>query len=60
MRGFQGLAPWVVTAELDDFPAVLRQQLPAPRGVREQLTRYEWGAVAAQALGVYERLARRA
>ena len=60
MRGFQVLAPWVVTAELDDFPAALRRQLPAPRGVREQLTRYEWSTVAAQAVGVYERLACRA
>ena len=37
----------VVTAELDDFPGVLRQPLPAPGGrVREQLTGYEWSAVA--------------
>jgi len=61
LRGFQAFAPWVVTAELDDFPGVLRQPLPAPGGrVREQLTGYEWSAVAAKALDVYERLARRA
>jgi glycosyltransferase involved in cell wall biosynthesis len=60
MRGFQVLAPWVVTAELDDFPAALRRPLTVPQGVREQLAPYEWSAVAAKALGVYERLACRA
>jgi glycosyltransferase involved in cell wall biosynthesis len=60
MRGFVDLAPWVVTAELDDFAAALLRELPAPRGVRQQLARYEWSAVAERALEVYETLVRRA
>jgi glycosyltransferase involved in cell wall biosynthesis len=56
MRGYQDLLPWVVTADLDDFPDALPRVLTAPNGVRQQLARYEWNAVAADALQVYEAL----
>ena len=54
LRGFEDLAPWVVTAELDGFADALRGDLPAPAGVRDELRRYEWRAVADRARCVYE------
>lgn len=60
MRGFQDLAPWVVTAELDQFVDALRREWPAPDGVREHLSRYQWSAVAERALATYGALAGRA
>ena len=56
MRGYDDLLPWVVTAELDDFPAVLRAGLPVTPGLRRQLARYEWDAMADDALRIYEAL----
>lgn len=56
MRGFQDLAAWVVTADLDAFTNALRRELAVPNGLRERLARYEWNAVAADALQVYEAL----
>ena len=59
MRGFHDLAPWVVTAELEDFADALRREMPSLAGVRERLAGYEWSAVAEKALGVYQALASR-
>jgi glycosyltransferase involved in cell wall biosynthesis len=56
MRGYEDLKPWVVTAELDDFPALLRRGLPTTPGLRRQMARYEWDTMADQALRVYEAL----
>ena len=56
MRGYQDLIPWVMTADLDGFPAALSGTVEAPNGVRQQLTHYEWSAIAAGALQVYESL----
>lgn len=57
VRGFEDLLPWVKVAELEDFAEALAGSLPACDGVRETLSRYEWDAIAAEALHVYERLA---
>ena len=46
--------------DLDGFADALRRELPKPRGVRERLARYDWNAVAEQALSVYETLTHRA
>lgn len=54
MRGFEDLKPWMAAAELDEFPAALRGELPATRGVREVLANYEWQRLARHALRVYE------
>jgi hypothetical protein len=59
LRGFQDLSPWVTTARLEDFPQALRRELPAPRGVRKELARYQWHHIAAKALQVYQGLASR-
>ena len=56
MRGYQDLLPWVTTADLGEFPAALAGPFAAPSGVRRQLARYEWSAVAADALRVYQSL----
>ncbi len=56
LRGFEELAPWVVTADLDAFPDVLSRELSMPDGVREKLSTYEWHRIAEQALCVYEAL----
>lgn len=57
-RGFEDLLPWVVIAELEGFADALRQDLPAPEGVRERLAAYEWRAAGAKALALYQTLAR--
>jgi len=59
LRGFEDLAPWVVTAELDGFAAALRGEPPATHGVRERLAAYEWTAVARHAVDAYRALAGR-
>ena len=46
-------------AELEDFAAALKGDLPPPAGIRATLAQYEWTAVAERALGVYESLAGR-
>jgi glycosyltransferase involved in cell wall biosynthesis len=60
MRGFDDLAPWVVTAELAEFADTLRQGLAVRGGVRDRLATYEWRALARQALNVYQQLSDRA
>jgi glycosyltransferase involved in cell wall biosynthesis len=57
LRGFEDLAPWVVTAEVEGFVDALRREPPSPDGVREALAPYEWTAVAGRAVRVYEAMA---
>lgn len=59
LRGFEDLAPWVVTAEFDTFAERLRGDIHAPDGIREKLLAYEWRRIAEKALAVYENLLNR-
>jgi hypothetical protein len=54
LRGHEGFAPWVTTAELEHFPDALECGSPSPDGVRERLAPYEWDAAAERALEAYE------
>lgn len=60
LRGFEALAHFVTTAELADFPEVLRRGLAPPVDLRPALARFEWRRIAADALRVYQRLVERA
>lgn len=58
MRGFEDLAPWALTAELDRFADALTGNLPGTDGLRAQLARYEWSAIAERAVEAYQDLVR--
>ena len=58
LRGFEDLAPWVRTVELDGFPEALRGEFAHPAGLRERLEGYEWSAIAQRAVAAYGDLVR--